>query len=95
MTQDVLLLAGSADHYVPLRQLHRQMLALTNARSVTARVFMPAEQAHNHCQIGNIGLAVQVIIGWLESVSPPVAGCETPGGVRSEAVGLTTSPGGE
>ena len=86
VTQDVLLLAGSADHYVPLRQLHRQMLALTNARSVTARVFMPAEQAHNHCQIGNVGLAVQVILGWLESVSPPAAGCETSGGIRSEAV---------
>jgi hypothetical protein len=62
------------------------MLALTNARSVSARVFMPAEQAHNHCQIGNVGLAVQVILGWLESVSPSAAGCETSGGFRSEAV---------
>jgi pimeloyl-ACP methyl ester carboxylesterase len=70
LTQDVLLLAGSADHYVPIEQLHRQMLALTNARSVTARVFMPAEQAQNHCQIGNIGLAVRVILRWLDGTVP-------------------------
>jgi hypothetical protein len=62
------------------------MLALTNARSVTARVFMPAEQAHNHCQIGNVGLAVQVILGCLDSVSLPAVGNETPGGLRSETV---------
>ncbi len=79
VTQDVLLLAGSADHYVPLHQLSQQMLALTNARSVTARVFTPGEQAQNHCQIGNVGLAVQVILGWLDSVSPPTTGCEAPG----------------
>jgi hypothetical protein len=85
VTQDVLLLAGSADHYVPLRQLHCQMLALTNARSVTARVFMPAEHAQNHCQIGNVGLAVQVILAWLGSVSPPPAGRATLGSFRSEA----------
>jgi len=59
------------------------MMALTHARSVTARVFTPTEQAHNHCQIGNVGLAVQVILGWLDSVSPPAAGCGTPGGFRS------------
>jgi pimeloyl-ACP methyl ester carboxylesterase len=70
VTQDVLLLAGSTDHYVPIEQLHRQMLALTNARSVTARVFMPAEQAQNHCQIGNVGLAVQVILRWLDGAVP-------------------------
>jgi len=91
VTQDVLLLAGSADHYVPLRQLPQQILALTNARSVTARVFTSAEQAHNHCQIGNVGLAVQVILGWLDSVSPPAAGCETASGQRAETLRSVTS----
>ena len=81
VTQDVLLLAGSADHYVPLHQLPRQMMALTNARSVTTRVFTRAEQAQNHCQIGNVGLAVQVILGWLGSVSLPAARGEIPDGL--------------
>jgi pimeloyl-ACP methyl ester carboxylesterase len=67
--QDVLLLAGSRDHYVPLGQLPRQMMALGNARSVTARVFTPAEHAENHCQIGNVGLAVRVILDWVAALT--------------------------
>jgi pimeloyl-ACP methyl ester carboxylesterase len=63
---DVLLLAGADDHYVPLEQLARQAANLVNARSVTTRTFTAAEQASNHCQVGNIGAAVRVIQGWLE-----------------------------
>ena len=44
VTQDVLLLAGSADHYVPLCQLHRQMLALTG-RQVRERAGVHAGRA--------------------------------------------------
>ena len=39
ITQDVLLMAGAEDHYVPLGQLGAQVQTLTNARSVTARLF--------------------------------------------------------
>jgi len=67
ITQDVLLMAGAEDHYVPLSQLGAQIQTLTNARSVTARVFTRAESAQNHCQIGNLGLALRVILGWLDS----------------------------
>jgi hypothetical protein len=67
VTADVLLLAGTDDHYVPSHQLHCQAAALTNARSVTTRVFTSAEQAHNHCQIGNIGAALRVMLTWTES----------------------------
>src|SRR5262249_19763033 len=41
--QDVLLLAGARDHYVPLSQLWDQMPLLSNARSITARVFTAQE----------------------------------------------------
>jgi alpha-beta hydrolase superfamily lysophospholipase len=68
VTQDVLLLAGAADHYVPLRMLGDQVLTLPAARSVHARVFTEAEQAQNHCQIGNQGLALKVILDWLDQV---------------------------
>jgi pimeloyl-ACP methyl ester carboxylesterase len=64
--QDVLLLAGQDDHYVPLQQLHRQLATLTAARSVTARVFTAEESAQNHCQVGNYGLAIATITGWLD-----------------------------
>jgi alpha-beta hydrolase superfamily lysophospholipase len=68
VTQDVLLLAGAADHYVPLHMLGDQILTLPAARSLSARVFTEAEHAHNHCQIGNQGLALQVILDWLDQV---------------------------
>jgi len=68
ITKDVLLMAGTKDHYVPLHMLGDQVLTLTAAQSVTARVFTEAEQAQNHCQIGNQGLAIQVILDWLDVV---------------------------
>ena len=67
VTQDVLLLAGSEDHYVPLAQFHQQIAALTHTRSLTARLFTRAESAQSHCQAGNFGLALQVITAWLDS----------------------------
>jgi pimeloyl-ACP methyl ester carboxylesterase len=66
VTQDVLLLAGSEDHYVPVVQFYKQIAALTNTRSLTARLFTKAESAQNHCQAGNYGLAFQVITAWLD-----------------------------
>ncbi len=66
ITQDVLLLAGAADHLVPLRQFHRQAQSLPNVRSLTGRVFTAREHAANHCQVGNVGLALEVILGWLD-----------------------------
>ena len=67
VTQDVLLLAGSEDHLVPLAQFYRQIGALTNTRLLTARLFTRAESAQNHCQAGNYGLASQVIAAWLDA----------------------------
>jgi pimeloyl-ACP methyl ester carboxylesterase len=64
--QDVLVLAGSEDHYVSLDQFHSQMKVLVNARSVTGRIFTKEENAQNHCQIGNIGLALDVIVDWIQ-----------------------------
>ncbi len=74
--QDVLLLAGSKDHYVPLEQWHDQMRMLKNAHSITARLFTRGESAQNHCQVGNYGLALRTIVNWLdgmllENASPP------------------------
>ncbi|WP_437534563.1 alpha/beta fold hydrolase [Sorangium sp. So ce726] len=64
--QDVLLLAGTADHIVPLHQLTQQMEALTGARSVTARIFTAADHAASHCQVGNLPLAHEVIARFLD-----------------------------
>ena len=45
VTQDVLLMAGTNDLAIPFPMLADQLLTLTAARSVTARVFTEAEQA--------------------------------------------------
>ena len=64
--QDVLVLAGREDHFIPFKMFKKQIRALTNARSVTGRVFTKKENAQNHCQTGNVGLAVDVVIRWLD-----------------------------
>ena len=73
VTQDVLLLTGAEDHFGQFNihlKLHRlQIETLTNARSVKDRIFTREEHAQNHCQVGNIGLALDVMAAWLEDVS--------------------------
>ena len=67
--QDVLILTGREDHFIPFKMHNMQVKALTNAKSVTARIFTKEEQAQNHCQIGNIGLALDIIVKWIEEKS--------------------------
>lgn len=63
-------MAGSEDHYVPIKQWHDQIRTLNNARSITARLFTRSESAQNHCQVGNYGLALRTIVNWLDEVQP-------------------------
>ncbi len=67
--QDVLLLAGSEDFGIPVEQFYQQIEALKNVRSLTARLFTRPEQAQNHCQVGNLELALDVIVNWIEFTS--------------------------
>ncbi len=66
--QDVLLLAGENDHFVPLEMYDLQKQALINARSVKGRVFTAAEGGDQHCQVGNLDLAYREIVEWLKQV---------------------------
>ena len=65
VTQDVLLMAAEEDHYVPVEQFVAQLGLLPQARSVTGRLFTRAEQAQNHVQVGNVGLALDVFLRWM------------------------------
>lgn len=65
ITQDFLLMGGADDHLVPLRQFFRQARNLPNVRSLTTRLFMAGEQAQAHCQVGNMGLAIDFMVDWL------------------------------
>ena len=61
-------MAGAEDHYVPVTQFYDQIATLKNVRSLTARLFTSYEQAQNHCQVGNFGLALRTITGWTDSL---------------------------
>jgi pimeloyl-ACP methyl ester carboxylesterase len=69
--QDVLIHTGERDHFVPFRmqrRMHeRQINALVNARSVTGRIFTAQDHAQNHCQVGNIGLALKEMDNWIST----------------------------
>ena len=67
--QDVLVLSGSEDHFIPFKMHDMQIRALTNAKSVTGRVFTRKEHGQNHCQTGNIGLALDVMVNWIENLT--------------------------
>ena len=69
VTQETLIMAGAEDHFVPLEQLFDQLPLLVNARSVTAQIFTRADQAQSHCQVGNLGLALTQIVGWVDTHS--------------------------
>ncbi len=68
ITQDVLLLAGSEDHLVPIEHFYRQSKMSKNARSITGRLFTKSESAENHCQVGNYALALRTIVNWLDGM---------------------------
>lgn len=68
ITQDVLIIMGTADHLVPFEQAYQQAAAATNARSVTLRVMTAAEQGAEHCQVGNPMLVVDEIVRWHEGL---------------------------
>jgi len=74
VTQDVLILTGAEDHFIPLKLHHLQVQALTNANSVTEKIFGPETQGHNHCQVGNIGLALDTMLSWLAETAPQPVG---------------------
>jgi hypothetical protein len=84
ITQDVLLLAGAADHYVPLEQLSTQTRGLTAARSLSIRVFTAHEQGQAHCQVGNFHLALDVMTRWIDATLGSVA-TEAPTRTRSRS----------
>ena len=66
ITQDVLLLAGEKDHYIPSQQFYRLKKNLPNVHSLTCRMFTESEGGEQHCQIGNHLIAINYIIDWLD-----------------------------
>ncbi|MBI9046368.1 MAG: alpha/beta fold hydrolase [Anaerolineaceae bacterium] len=68
ITQDVLLLTGEEDEFFPAKLLEKQKANLKNAKSVTTRLFTREENASHHCQIGNVQLALNTMVSWLNNL---------------------------
>ena len=66
VTQVVLILTGKDDHLVPFKMHNMQVKALENAASVTPKVFTSDVQGQHHSQIGNLGLALDIVVEWLD-----------------------------
>lgn len=62
---DTLLLAGENDHYIPRSHYSILMDGITNAKSLTGKMFTEAEGGAEHCQNGRPELAINYIINWL------------------------------
>jgi len=67
--QDVLILTGAEDHFIPLKMHYKQIQALTEAKSITEKIFTRDDHGHNHCQVGNFGLALDVMAEWIKNHS--------------------------
>ena len=63
--QDVLILAGTEDHFVPIHQTAEFEKALVNARSVTTRIFDRQSGGAGHCQPGALTLYHAAVFDWL------------------------------
>jgi len=70
ITQDALLLAGTADHFVPLKQLAEERKALVHARSVTAVVFNRDSGGSLHCQLGAPTVWQATLFDWMAAKFP-------------------------
>ncbi|MCD8014645.1 MAG: alpha/beta fold hydrolase [Lachnospiraceae bacterium] len=68
VTQDLLILGASGDHFIDYHMIGREIDMFTNVRSLTFRLFTEKEEAENHCNVGNGKLALDTICGWLESL---------------------------
>jgi len=70
--QDVLILAGREDHFIPFHQVADFEKSLVNARSVTTRIFDRDSGGAEHCQCGNTSLVHAAVFDWLLERFPAV-----------------------
>jgi len=68
--QDVLILAGREDHFIPFHQTAAFEKALVNARSVTTRIFDGPSGGAGHCQGGALTLYHAAVFDWLREKFP-------------------------
>ncbi|KUO74404.1 MAG: hypothetical protein APF77_03995 [Clostridia bacterium BRH_c25] len=66
ITQNVLLLAGKNDQYVPVERAVQVQKELVNVSSIALRIYTEAEGGAQHCQVGNPAIVLEEIYKFLE-----------------------------
>lgn len=69
ITQDVLLLGGEKDAMISSKIYREQKAEMPNAKSVRVRILTDADEASDHCNFGNIKLAMDVVLEWFDGVN--------------------------
>jgi pimeloyl-ACP methyl ester carboxylesterase len=68
ITQDMLILGASGDHFIDYHLIGKEINMLSNVRSLTFRLFTDKEEAENHCNVGNGKLAIDEILSWITRI---------------------------
>ena len=68
ITQDILIVGASKDHFIPYTMVGKEIAALKNVRSLTFRLFTEKEDACNHCNCGNVKLTFDTFMNWIEQI---------------------------
>lgn len=66
INQNILLLAGESDQYVPVERMVQIKKELINAKSVTSRIYTKEEGGEQHCQVGNLSLVTEELYNFLD-----------------------------
>ena len=68
ITQDMLIVGASQDHFIDYRMVGHEINMLKNVRSLTFRLFTEREDAQNHCNVGNGKLVIDEILNWIKRI---------------------------
>lgn len=69
VTQDMLILAGRDDHMIMPSLFHEEYDLLPNVRSLALQLYTNADDAGSHCNIGNMKLALDTMIRWIDQMN--------------------------
>ena len=76
ITQDILIIGASQDHFIDYRLIGREINMLTNVKSLTFCLFTDKEEAQNHCNVGNGKIVLDTICAWITQIDEENAAAE-------------------
>ncbi len=69
VTQDMLILAGRDDHMIMPSLFHEEYNLLPDVRSLALQLYTNRDDAGSHCNMGNMKLALDTMIRWIDQMN--------------------------